>query len=264
MKSSQKNNWLIRFLMLAIFFTVPPIWNNWIAGRPAEAAVLMTGAAGAAVKTTANDQADKPGAEALKAQDKDGFPVPDNYTNYAGEKSAYLQSVTATSPSTLKTVLAFYSRELKTRHWRELPGSSGVTDAKAHLLFENNKKEHLALELIRNSDGGTDIRLTVRSKAEAMKDGILPPPGKARIYLGNMTDGQAEFAFGPKKFMLKKESTNDGSMKNAPFIEVTPGSHPYTLTVAGQKPFKDKIEVGPDETWGLIAGPGGGLPIQMY
>ncbi len=252
-KSSWIGRFFLSFLALALILALFPVSKVQTAGDPMDASAVLAGT-----------QSQSSGGGTLKATDKDGFPVPDNYTDYAGEKSAYLRSITATSPSPLKTVFAFYDRELKSRSWRQLPGGAGITDAKALLLFENGKKERLALDLTRNGKGETDIRITVKSKEEAMKDGVLPSSGKARIYLGNMTEGQAEFIIGQKKYMLKKQSTNDGSMKNAPFVEVPPGVYSYTLTVAGQKPVKDKIKVGADEIWGLIAGPGGGLPLQMY
>jgi hypothetical protein len=271
MKSLQKHNMGVRFplpfLIPAILLAVLPIPNHRNAGDVANAAALLTGAAGSsgtATNAADGNQAGKSKEEALKAQDKDGLPVPENYTGYEGEKSAYHQSLTASSPSSLKTVLAFYNRELKSRHWREPSGSGKIADAKAVLSFENAKQELLSLNLTRNGKGGTDIRVIIKSKTEAMKDGVLPSPGKARIYLGNMTDGQAEFSFGPKKIVLKKQSTNEGSIKNAPFIEVAPGAHHYVLSLAGQKPIHDKIEVGTDETWGLIAGPGGAMPMQLY
>jgi len=204
------------------------------------------------------------GAQVLKAEDKDGLPVPANYTNYSGEKSAYMQSVSATTSAALKTVIDFYRRELKSRKWNELPGSAGIAEKKATLLFVDGKKDRLILKLIRNAEGGTDINAAVKLEGDARKDGVLPAPGKARIYLGNMTDAPVVITINQKKVTLKKQSTNDGSMKDAPFVEVPPGKHPYTLTMPGQAPMKDTIEVGADETWGLIAGPGGAMPLQMY
>lgn len=207
---------------------------------------------------------DKTTTQTLKAEDKDGLPVPANYTDYSGETSAYIHSVTANSPSPLKTVLEFYRKELKARKWRELPSAHPVTESQALLPFENDKKERLSVKLIRNADKTTGINVSVRSEGEAKAAGIVPPPGKARVYLGNMTDGPVVFILDQKKYDVKKQSTNDKSMKDAPFADLPPGKHSFTLTLSGQKPAKDTFEIGPDETWGLIAGPGGALPIRMY
>jgi hypothetical protein len=208
--------------------------------------------------------ADKNAAQTLKAEDKDGLPVPENYTDYSGESSAYFQSITANSPSPLKSLVEFYQKELKIRKWRALPPTTGNTAGKTQLNYESDKKESLAVKLVRNTDGKTGISLSVRKDGEAKAAGIAPPPGKTRVYLGNMTDGPVVFILDKKKYDIKKQSTNDKSMKGVPFADLPPGKHAFTLTQAGQKPVKDTFEIGPDETWGLIAGPGGAMPIRMY
>jgi hypothetical protein len=217
----------------------------------------------ASVQATAKAQAGKKVTETLKAVDQDGLPVPENYTDYSGEQSPYYRSITASSPSALKAVLAFYKRELPLNKWKELPGvPAGVN--KAVMNYENDKQDRLEVKLNVNSKKGTDIALAVKSKGPAKEAGILPPAGKARIYLGNMTEDPVVFTIEKKKYNVKQQSTADKSMKDAPFVDVAPGSYPYTLTQKGQKPASDKMEVGADETWGLIAGPGGAMPLRMY
>ena len=200
----------------------------------------------------------------LKAEDKDGIPVPDNYTDYSGEQTQYLHSVDVSSPSPLKTVAEFYRSELTSKKWNALPDSAGAAGNKTTLMFENSKKERLVVRLSRNDSGGTTIHAFVKSEGAARNDGILPPVGQTRIYLGNATDAQVTFSIDQKKITVKKESINDKSMKNAPFLDVKPGKYPFTLSITGQSTFKDSVNVGPDETWALIAGPGGAMPIQIY
>jgi hypothetical protein len=247
MQRNQKVNRsiLFRMLLIALFvsmaLTVPVLETR--AGVPAKAAA---------------------GSETLKAVDKDGLLLPANYVEYSGEKSAYLQKVTAISPTPLKTVLEFYRREMKSKEWLELPGASVTAEQKAALAFENTQKEKVILQLVRDADGRTGITLLIKSEKAAKADGVLPAAGKTRIYLGNMTEKQAVFTINQKKIAVKAESTSDKSMKNAPFVELAPGKYPFTLAVPGQAPVKDHIEVGANEIWGLIAGPGGALPMQMY
>jgi len=217
----------------------------------------------ASVQATAKEQAGKKGTETLKAVDKDGLPVPENYTDYSGEQSAYYYSITASTPSALKAVLAFYKRELSLNKWKELPGAPAAAN-KAVVNYENDKQDRLEVKLTVNSKKGTDITLAVKLKGPAKEAGILPPAGKARIYLGNMTENPVVFSIDKKKFSVKQQSTADNSMKDAPFVDVATGSYPFTLTQKGQKPSSDKIQVGADETWGLIAGPGGAMPIRIY
>jgi hypothetical protein len=215
------------------------------------------------VQATAKAQADNKATATLKAEDKDGLPVPENYTDYSGEQTPYYRSITASSPSSLKAVLNFYKHELPLNKWKELPGALVGAD-KGVVAFENDKQDRLEVKLTVNSKKGTDIVLTVKSKGPAKEAGIIPPAGKARIYFGNATDNPVEFAIEKKTYTVKQQSTSDPSMKDAPYVDVAPGSYPFTLTLKGQKPAGDKIEVGADETWGLIAGPGGALPLRMY
>ena len=48
----------------------------------------------------------------LTAEDKDGLPVPSDYTEYTGDSSAYRHALTAVSPSALQTVLALYRQRV--------------------------------------------------------------------------------------------------------------------------------------------------------
>jgi hypothetical protein len=245
MKKNQEINRSILFWMLAIALTV----SSALFSKPNPAAPAKTQAA----------------AQTLKAEDKDGLPVPADYVDYSGEKSAYLQKITAASPSAFNAVLEFYRRELKAGKWLELPGALVVPGKKAALTFENAQKGRLTVLLVRNEDGKTGLTLAIKDAKGAKADGVLPPAGKARIYLGNMTEKEVVFAINQKKIAVKVESTDKKSpMKDAPCVEVAPGKYPFTLTRPGEKPEKDVIEVGANEIWGLIAGPGGALPLQMY
>lgn len=200
----------------------------------------------------------------LKAEDKDGLPVPEDHTEYVGDSGAYRRSLTAVSPSALNAVLALYRSELTTRGWQELPGSAAPTDSKADLSFDHPAQGQLALSLTRNADGGTDISLVVHDQAAAKKAGILPPTGQARIYFGNVTDGEVIFKIDGKEIKVGVQDPSQRSMEGVPFIDLAPGKHDFTLTLKGQAPLKDTIPVAAGETWALAAGPGGALPLQMY
>jgi hypothetical protein len=45
---------------------------------------------------------------------------------------------------------------------------------------------------------------------------------------------------------------------------LAPGKYPFTLALPGQALVKDNIEIGANEIWALVAGPGGALPMQMF
>jgi hypothetical protein len=167
------------------------------------------------------------------------------------------------SPADLKTVLEFYKRELSARDWRALPSTVGATDTEATQLYENEEGQ-LHLRLNTNAAGGTDINLVVKMVAAAKKAEILPPAGQVRIYFGNFTEGQVVFNINQKEVKVEVQEPSQDSMEGVPFIDLLPGQHPFTLTIPGEAPSSDQLEVGPDEVWGLMAGPGGALPLQLY
>jgi hypothetical protein len=236
------------------------------AGGDTEVSIDLSGMmAAAGTESPTTTAADQSGTETLTAEDKDGLPVPDNYTNFSSETSPYRHSLTATSPSALKAVLEFYRRELPALKWQEVPGGAGATDTQATLTFENSTEQaHLALGLTRNADGGTDINIATKLEGAAKQAGVLPSSGQARIYLGNITDGQVVFTINQKEIKVGVQSPNPTSMQDVPFVDVAPGEYDFTLAVPGQTSVKDKIKVGPDEVWALVAGPGGALPVEMY
>jgi hypothetical protein len=223
-------------------------------------------AAGSGTDSDASETDESPSpadAGELVAEDKDGLPVPDNYENFSDENSPYRRSLYVTSPSPVKALFEFYNRELAARGWLALPGTVGATDEKATQLYQNPDGE-LDLRLTKNSSGGTDINLTVKMISAAKKDGILPPSGQARIYFGNFADGQIVFNINQKEIKVEVQDPGQTSMKGVPFIDVPPGEHAFSLTLPGEVPMTDKITVGQDETWALVGGPGGALPLQMY
>jgi hypothetical protein len=232
------------------------------AGSDTEVSIDLSGLATMAAGETPAAPA---GAETLNAEDKDGLPVPDNYTSFSSESSPYRHSVMATSPSALNAVLEFYRRELPARQWQEVPGGAQATDTQATLAFENTSEQaHMVLDLSRNADGGTDINIATKLEGAAKQAGVLPPSGQARIYLGNITDGEVAFTINQKEIKVGVQSPNPTSMKDVPSVDLAPGEYDFSLAVPGQETVKDKIKVGPDEVWALVAGPGGALPVEMY
>jgi hypothetical protein len=52
--------------------------------------------------------------------------------------------------------------------------------------------------------------------------------------------------------------------KSGPTIELPPGKYKVAVKLAGQPAMTEEEQFGGDETWGLMAGPGGVLPVRMY
>ena len=51
---------------------------------------------------------------------------------------------------------------------------------------------------------------------------------------------------------------------DGPTLDVKPGKYKFSIKPAGKPAQTEEIEVGADETWGLMIGPGGVLPMQAY
>ena len=51
---------------------------------------------------------------------------------------------------------------------------------------------------------------------------------------------------------------------DGPMLDLPPGKYKIFDQAAGQAAQNDEVEVGADEIWGLMIGPGGVLPLQVY
>lgn len=200
---------------------------------------------------------------ALTAEDKDGLPVPADYTAYVGEQSMFRRGLTATSPSNLADVLKLYRAELTARTWAELPATVAPTDEQADLMFSSPDQGPLSLKLTRNADGGTDISLMIRDQAAAEAAGALPPSGKVRVYFANPNEAEVTFSIEGQDLQVPVDKPGM-TIADATHVDLAPGKYPYTLTQTGADPAKDEIQVGEGEIWVLVAGPSGALPIQAY
>jgi hypothetical protein len=208
MKQPLKYNWFALFfltiLVIAVFFTAMTGWHfGSMNGAAASDAATADRAmapfsvastirpAGDAPKAAAAILAARSGMKELKAVDKDGLPLPDDYTGCFIEKGPHFHSITASSPSSLTSLTAFYRRELSSRKWSEMPAAAGgATNAPAQ-WFVDGKGDRLDLKLIPNGNMGTDLTVSVQS-TEGITEADSPPPGGVRkVYMSEMTDHQA-------------------------------------------------------------------------
>ena len=51
---------------------------------------------------------------------------------------------------------------------------------------------------------------------------------------------------------------------NGPTLDLPPGKYNYSIMLPGKPVQSDAVDVGPDEIWGLMIGPGGVLALQAY
>jgi hypothetical protein len=203
------------------------------------------------VQTTADD---------LIVEDSGGLPVPKRHTMSDGAKTQFRRELNANVPLDLATVLEFYRRELGKLNWKEDSKGAVVAADNAAIAFTSDEGPGL-LKLSRK-DGETVVKLTTRNPDAAAKAGIAAKPGQAKMLISNPSDGEATIAIDKRSFKAAAGAGMKGP--DGPTLELAPGKYKYTVKLPGKPASEDELEVGADETWGLLIGPGGALPMHIY
>lgn len=226
---------------------------NGTALHSAEAAATEEAKEDAAANTLTADQ--------LVAEDKGGLPVPTEHSSAGYESTPFRMTANAGVPGSIEAVLGFYRRELiDKKGWKEEAGKTKSDVKAAEMSFET--PEGPAKLVLKRKKGETEVALTLRKAEEAKKSGFLPGAGLARLMFGNILDKDASITIDKKTVKIGAhvgEKAPDG-----PNIEVKPGKYTYTLKAHGQPAKTEEVEVGADEIWAFMAGPGGALVLQMY
>jgi hypothetical protein len=206
--------------------------------------------------------------ERLEAEEKSGFPVPTKHT-MSGQgtwtlktgKVAFRRELNAQVPADIGSVLAFYRRELTTRQWKELPNGAVVKSENVLLAFA--APDGPAMLKLGRQGKETTVNLVVKNPAEADKAGILPPAGKAKVVLGNLSEQEGSVTIDGKTIKVAA-GVGGGKTPDGPKLELKPGKYKYVLKMAGKPNDTGELNVAADESWGLLIGPGGILPLHMY
>jgi hypothetical protein len=178
-----------------------------------------------------------------------------------GSKTAFRREFNAQVPSDVGSVLAFYRRELGKREWKEQPNGAVVKPDDVRIAFA--APDGPAWLKLGRSGKETTISIVVRYPGEAGKAGILPPAGKAKVILGNLSDREASVTIDDKTIKVPA-GVGAGKTPDGPSLELKPGKYRYVLRAGGKAGDSGEIVVGPDDAWGLLIGPGGILPMQVY
>ena len=92
---------------------------------------------------------------------------------------------------------------------------------------------------------------------------MLPKPGQARLLLGNL--GDAEAAITINKQTVKIAAGAGGPHTKGPTLDLPPGKYKYAVKVAGHLARNSEIDVGADDTWGVMIAPDGDtLSLHVY
>jgi hypothetical protein len=212
-------------------------------------------------KAPAVDTASQPATEDdLIAEESAGLPVPKRHHLTVGDKSPFRRELNAGVPIDLATVLEFYRRELGKLNWKEQSKGAVVTADNAVIAFSST--EGPAVLKLGRKDGETKVNLIVRNPEAAAKAGIVAKSGQAKLLISNPNDVEAVIAI--NKQTIKAAAGAGMKGPDGPILELAPGKYKFSIKLAGKPASNDELEIGADETWGLLIGPDGALPMHVY
>jgi hypothetical protein len=217
-------------------------------------------ASGTALKSAAA-KAKPPSPEDLEVTETAGLPVPKAHEMAMGERTGMRVAVKAEVRLPFATTLEFYRRELGKRHWQEI--AAGAVIAADHAAIAFTAPEGPAMLKLERKGGHTMVDLSLKDTAKAAKSGMVPKPGQAKLLFGNMTQADATITIKGKTIKIKAGA---GSKKpDGPTLDLPPGKYTYSVKMAGGGGNStDTVQLAADQTWGILVGPGGVLPMQMY
>lgn len=242
----------------SISFTIMqmgPKTNVTAHGSGLKEAVAKSAAAPAAAPTPTS----VPSVDDLVAEESGGLPVPKRHTSAGNMRTPFRIELNAVVPLDLIAVLGFYRQELSKRNWKE-DGTSSVTVDNAVVTYASpDGPARLKLD---HKDGATSVSLLVKKPEAARKGGVLPKPGQGKVIFGNINDAEAVIRFDNKPIRIAPRAGTKAP--DGPSLNLPPGKYKYSIKLAGRPTQNDEVEIGADETWGLMAGPGGVLALQAY
>jgi hypothetical protein len=212
-------------------------------------------------KTTREAPADAPAAQAkaapqeLEAGEIGGLPVPTRSTQRGTERTGFRLVLNASVPADAASVLAFYRRELGKRDWKE---DGAATVAETRFVTPDGP----ATLVLTGKGDETVVKLVHRKPAEAQKAGLLPKPGQARLVMANVLDTETVITI--DKRTIKVGPQVGARQPDGPTLDLKPGKYTFSFRSGNQPPRTDEVTVAAGETWGILIGPGGALPLQAY
>jgi hypothetical protein len=244
----------------AVSFTIMkmgPKTNVSADGPGLKMAAANPGAPAAAPADKANEPAS---ADDLVMEESGGLPLPKRHTMSEGTKSTFRRELKASVPLGLTDVLGFYRRELGKLNWKEEAAGAVVAADRVNLAYTS--PDGPAILTLGRKDGETTVNLAVRDPGAAAKAGVMPKPGQAKVLVTNITDADAVLVV--NKQTIKAAAGVGTKAPDGPMLDLAPGKYKVSSKLAGKPAHDDEIEIFADQTWGLLIGPGGVLPLQVY
>jgi hypothetical protein len=198
-------------------------------------------------------------ADDLEVDETGGLPVPRNHTESETDTTPLRHALSAETPLDLKSVLGFYRQELGKRGWKEEATGAVVGGDGATLNFTS--PDGPAVLKLERKDDATTISLVVSNQAKAAQSGMMAKPGKVKAMFGNLLGTPVTFTINKKTVKVAPGTGANGP--GGPTLELPPGKYKVTMK-AGQLEVSEDVDVGADEIWGFMAGPGGLMPMQIH
>ena len=220
----------------------------------------LTAAAGAPSGPAAAKAPAPASAEDLEAEESGGLPVPKRHTMSEGTTTPFRHDLKASVPLALTDVLGFYRRELGKRNWKEDVKGAVVTADKAVVAYAS--PDGPAVLKLDRKDKEISVELVVKNPGAAEKAGVLPKPGRVKVLFGNINDKEAALTFNNKTIKVAADAGTKAP--DGPTLDLAPGKYKYSIKPPGKPAQSEELDLGADETWGLMIGPGGVLALQAY
>jgi hypothetical protein len=193
----------------------------------------------------------------LSLTEEEGVPVPSDFESESRIGSEFMQEMSGSSPSSVADLVTLYREGLSAQGWTEQSGAAEVGDDEAKLAFQGPES---TLTLSMSAEGGqTTLSLKHKMTAAAKEKGILPPAGQVRLYLGSMNEEEITITLDGQALKVAP-TPMDAEPKDTMSVDLEPGQHTYTVPGSPE----ETLELGPDESWMLLIGPDGALPLQVY
>ena len=185
--------------------------------------------------------------------------MPKDHTSSENENGPFRRALKATVSANVPSVIAFYRRELGKLGWNEqAPAASAPDQATLSFLTPDGA----AVLKLTQDGGGTGVSLISKDRAKAEQANVAPKPGQVKLLLGNAMDAEAIVTINKKAIKVAAGVGSKGP--DGPTLDLPPGHYTLAVKLAGHAAMTQDADVGADETWGFLVGPGGVLPLQMY
>ena len=187
--------------------------------------------------------------------------MPKRHTMSEGTKTPFRRELKASVPLELTDVLGFYRRELGKLNWKEESKGAAITADRAVVTFTAPRAPPCSSSAARTVRPACS--LMVKNPAAAAKAGIMPKPGQVKVLFGNINAARKRRSRSTTSRSRSRPASASRS-RTARCSIWRPASTSTRSRLAGKPMQNDEVELGADEIWGLMIGPGGVLALQAY